>query len=149
MALLETINSDLKNAMRAKSTTELSVLRMLITAVKNKMIELKLSEMNDEKVLEVIKSEVKKRKDSIKAYIDGGRQDLVDIEEAEIKVLSKYLPEQMSEEDLEAKVKAVVGSVEGASMQDFGKIMGQVMGALKGQADGDRVSAVVKKLLAK
>jgi uncharacterized protein len=150
MTLLETINNDLKSAMRAKETLKLSVLRMLITAVKNKKIELKLSdEMNDEQILAIVKSEVKKRKDSIQAYTDGGRQDLADIEESEIKVLAGYMPEQMSDEDLESKVRAVIDSIDGASMQDFGKIMGQAMGAVKGLADGDRVSATVKKLLAK
>lgn len=150
MSLLETINNDLKNAMRGKEVLKLSVLRMLITAVKNKKIELKQNdEMNDEQALGIVKSEVKKRKDSIKSYVDGGRQDLADIEESEIKILDSYMPEQMSEEDLESKVKSVVDSVDGASMQDFGRIMGQCMGAVKGLADGDRVSAMVKKLLSK
>jgi uncharacterized protein len=150
MTLLETINNDLKSAMRAKETLKLSVLRMLITAIKNKKIEQKQSEdMNDEQVLAIVKSEVKKRKDSIKSYTDGGRQDLADIEESEILILDGYMPEQMSDGDLESKVKSVIDSIESPSMQDFGKIMGQSMGVVKGLADGDRVSAVVKKLLAK
>lgn len=148
--LFSEINNNLKEAMRSKSELDLSVLRMLITAIKNKKIELKQSEdLSDDQILDVVKSEVKKRKDSITSYKQGGREDLAEIEENEIKVLEKYMPEQMSDDDLLAIVEEVVASIDGATMQDFGRIMGQAMGRVKGQADGDRVSATVKSVLNK
>ncbi|MEI6596753.1 MAG: GatB/YqeY domain-containing protein [bacterium] len=146
--LLEQINQDLKQAMLAKDALSLSVLRMLIAALHNKEITLRKdgqAELSDEQVLEVISSEVKKRRDSVEAYISGGRQELADKESSEIKILEKYLPEQMSDEDLEKVVAEIMAS--GAT--DFGKIMGQTMARVKGKTDGGKVGEIVKKLLAK
>jgi uncharacterized protein YqeY len=146
--LLTGINSDLKDAMRAKKELDLLVLRMLISSARNKLISLPgQDELSEEEVLAVVVSEVKKRKDSITAYEEGGRQDLADKEKAEIEILKKYMPAQMSEEELEKIVRDVVSSVEGASMSDFGRIMGQAMSRTKGAADGNAVSAMVKKVL--
>lgn len=142
------LNNDLKSAMREKNELSLSVLRMLLASVKNKIISLPgQDKLSDDEIMAVIKSEVKKRKDSVQAYSEGGRQDLVDKENAEIEILNKYLPAAMSEEDLEKIVREVVASIEGASMAKFGVIMGQVMAKAKG-ADGNAVSAMVKKVLA-
>ena len=95
----------------------------------------------------VLKSEVKKRRDSITAYTEGNRKDLADHEKKEIEILDKYLPEVMSEEDVEKIVKDVISEQGEATMADFGKIMGLAMGKTKGQADGNVVSSMVKKLL--
>lgn len=146
--LLEQINQDLKEAMKSKEADLTSVLRMLISAIRNKEITLRKdgqAELSDEQVLEVISSEVKKRRDSIEAYISGGRQELADKENSEIKILEKYLPEQMSDEELEKVVKEVIG----AGDENFGKVMGQVMAKVKGKADGGKVGEMVKKLLVK
>jgi hypothetical protein len=146
--LLEQINNDLKAAMKSRDAETLSVLRMLIAAARNKEITLRKdgeAELNDEQVVEVAASEIKKRKDSAEAYIVGGRQELADKESAEIKILEKYLPEQMSDEELEKVVKEVVDS----GADNFGKVMGQVMARVKGKADGVKVGEMVKKLLAK
>lgn len=146
--LFTELNNDLKSAMREKNELSLSVLRMLLASVKNKIISLPgQDKLSDDEIMAVIKSEVKKRKDSVQAYSEGGRQDLVDKENAEIEILNKYLPAAMSEEDLEKIVREVVASIEGASMAKFGVIMGQVMAKAKG-ADGNAVSAMVKKVLA-
>ena len=148
--LIDNINDDLKAAMKAKSELELSVLRMLIAALKNKRIELKKQEdITDEEALAVIKSELKKRKDSIEAYKEGNRQDLVDKEEAEARVLNKYLPEQLGNEDIKKIVKKVIDSFSEVGPSDFGKIMGVAMGKLKNRADGNQVKDVVNKLLNK
>lgn len=148
--LITVINQDLKQAMIGKKELELSVLRMLISALKNKQIELKNREdMSDEQVIEVVKSEVKKRKDSIEAYKAGDRNDLVEKEEAEIKILEKYMPEQMSEAEVEKIVAEVVAGMENPSPAVFGQVMGQVMAKVKGQADGAVVSTAVKKILNK
>ncbi len=146
--LLVEINNDLKQAMREKKEFELAVLRMLSSSLKNNLIETPGKEkLSEDEILAVLKSEVKKRKDSISAYEEGGRKDLADKEREEIEVLSKYLPEAMSAEELEKIVREVVSSQEGASMAQFGQIMGQVMGRVKGAADGNEVSAMVKKVL--
>ena len=146
-------NDDLKNAMRAKSELELSTLRMLISALKNKKITLggggNIEELTDEQIIEVVQSEIKKRKDSIASYEQGGRQDLVDKENSEIKVLEKYMPAQLSEEEIEKVVKEIVSSMGEVKDSDFGKVMGQAMGRLKGKADGSKVTEIVKKVLAK
>lgn len=148
MTLFEKINNDLKNAMRGRLTFDLSVLRMLIGAVKNKKIELKQEEeLTDEQIQAIVKSEIKKRKDSADIYQKGERKDLADKEILEIKLLEKYLPEQMSDEDLELEVRKTIASFEGASMKDFGKIMGKAMSVLRDKADGERVSKAIKKIL--
>ena len=147
---LDQIKSDLKDAMRAKETLRLSVLRMMISAVRNKEITLRKGEdvtLTNEQVLEVITSEVKKRKDSIKSYQDGGRDDLAENEKKEIEILSKYLPEQMTEEALETIVDDVIKSKSENSTVAFGAIMGEVMSRVKGKADGAVVTAIVKKKL--
>ncbi len=147
---LEQIKADLKEAMRAKEELRLSVLRMMISALRNKEITLRKGEdvsLTDEQVLEVITSEVKKRKDSIKSYQDGGRDDLAENEKKEIEILSKYLPEQMTEEELEAVVDDVIKSKSENSTVAFGAIMGEVMSRVKGKADGSLVATIVKKKL--
>jgi len=146
--LLEKISQDLKAAMIAKNAAVLSTLRMLIAAARNKEITLRQggeAELSDEQVIEVVASEIKKRKDSIEAYAAGGRPELADKESAEIKVLEKYLPAQLSDEELEKIIKEVI--VAGAT--DFGRAMGQTMAKVKGKADGAKVGEMVKKLLAK
>ena len=146
--LLNTINEDLKVAMRAKAELDLAVLRMLISAIRNKKIELKRQEdLSDDEILAVLKSEVKKRKDSIVAYEEGDRDDLVQIEQAEIKVLKKYLPEEMSEEAVREIVLSVIKGMGEVNMQDFGKVMGASMVKLKNQADGTVVQRIVKELI--
>ena len=148
MTLKEKLKADLVAAMRAKEAEKLSVLRMLATAIQTKEIALRKGEdvvLSDEQVLEVIASEVKKRKDSVIAYEDGGRPELAQKEKEEIKILEIYLPEQMSDEELEQIVKAA--AAEAGPGANFGAVMGKVMGKVKGKADGNRVSAMVKKAM--
>ncbi len=148
MQLFEEINNDLKQAMREKKALDLSVLRMLVSSLQNKKISLgKDAELSDEIVTEVVKSEIKKRKDSILSYRDGGRDDLAEAEEKEISIIEKYMPEQMSQEELEKVVKEVIDSMGEVGPGDFGKVMGAVMGRVKGKADGTMVSGAVKQLL--
>ena len=149
--LLDQIKVDLKEAMKAKEVLRLSVLRMIITSIRNKEISLRKGEdiiLNDEQVLEVVTAEVKKRKDSIESYVSGGREDLAEIEKNEIEVLSSYLPEQLSNEALEKIVDEVIKSKSENSTVAFGAIMGEVMSRVKGKADGSTVTAIVKKKLA-
>lgn len=148
--LFEQINYELKQAMKEKSEMLISTLRLLISAIHNKEITLRQggqAELTDEQILEVIASEIKKRKDAAQTYEQGGRPELADKEKKEIEILNKYLPEQLSDEDLENIAKQVITASGQVSAKDFGKIMGEVMRQAKGKADGGRVSQVVKKLL--
>jgi hypothetical protein len=153
--LLEQINQNLKEAMKNKDAETLSVLRMLIAAARNKEITLRKdgqAELTDEQIIEVVASEIKKRRDSAEAYNNGGRPELADKENAEIKILEKYLPEQLSDDELEKIVQEVLASGADnlpAGQASFGKVMGQVMARAKGKADGSKVGEIVKKLLAK
>lgn len=150
MTIKEQISEDLKQAMRDKSEMTLSVLRMLGGAIRNKEISMRTGEgdvaLSDEQTIEAIKSEVKKRNDSVTSYLAGGRNDLADKETAEIKILEKYLPPQMSDEEIEKEIKELITA---AGNTDFGKTMGMAMGKLKGRADGNKVSEIVKKILGK
>lgn len=146
--LLDQIKLDLKDAMQAKDTLKLSVLRMLIASIRNKEISLRKGDdvvLSDEQVMEALSSEVKKRKDSIESYVSGNREDLADVEKLEIEILSKYLPEQLSEEELEKIVEDVIKSKSENKTVLFGAIMGEVMSRVKGRVDGNIVSAMVKK----
>ena len=146
--LIEKINQDLKEAMKSRDAGTTSVLRMLVSAWRNKEITLRSAgkaELSDAQAVETIGSEIKKRKDSIEAYAKGGRQELADKEAGEIKILEKYLPEQLSDEELEKIIKEIISL--GAA--DFGKVIGQAMAKVKGRADGHKVGGLVKKLLVK
>lgn len=148
MSLKEQLDIDFKEAMKSKNAATLSVLRMLKTAVMNKAIEFKKKDegLSEEETMTVIKSEVKKLKDAIVDFEKGGRPDLVEQNKKEIEILQKYLPEEMSEEDVRAVVKKIIGET-GATQSDIGKVMGRVMGELKGKADGGLVRKVVQEEL--
>jgi len=146
--MFDQINNDLKQAMRDKDSFKLGVLRMLLSALKNKKIDLgQDAELTDDVVISIIKTEIKKRKDSMSSYIEGNRTDLADNEKKEIEVLEKYMPEQMSEEEIEKIVKEVIAQVGANGPSDFGKVMGASVSKMNGQADGNTVSMIVKKML--
>lgn len=150
MNLKEKIKEDLVASMKEKNAEKSSVLRMLITGIGNKEISLRKGdrkELDDSQVVEVVLSEVKKRNDSIEAFTQGNREDLAEKERQEIKILEKYLPEQLGEEEVEKIVREVVDLIGAASQNDFGRVMGQVMAKLKGKASGNMISATVKKVL--
>ena len=148
--LNDQILDDLKQAMIARRKLELSVLRMLITALKNRKISLGSGgkdDLSEEQIIEVIAGEVKKRKDSIVFYEEGGRKELVDKEREEIKILEKHMPEQISEEELKKEIKEIISSLGEVNAKDFGRVMGAVMPKFKGKADGNAVTAIVKEIL--
>ena len=147
--LSDTINEDLKAAMKDKKILELSTLRMLVSALKNRQIELKTKDdLEEPEIVKVVKSEIKKRRDSIEAYQTGGRQELADKEKDEIRILEKYQPEQMSDEEIDRIVKETVDSLGEVGPGDFGRVMGAVMGRIKDRADGKTVQDAVKRILA-
>ena len=147
MKLSEQVNADIANAMRAKETIRLSALRMLKTALTNKSIE-KGRDLDDNEGLQVIGTLIKQRRDSIEQFQKGGRQDLVDREAAEIKVLEGYLPPPVSEGELSRIIDEVVRETGATSARDLGKVMKGVMGRLAGRtSEGRVVSEMVKKRL--
>jgi hypothetical protein len=144
--LLATIQNDLKTALKEKNELQVSTLRLLLAEIHNRQIE-KQAELTEEDIVAVLRKEAKKRQESVEAYEKGGRQELADKESKELLILSKYLPQEMSPQELEKIVKEVIGKVGAQGAGDFGKVMGGVMGKVKGQIDGAKVSEAVKKLL--
>ncbi len=146
MSLRQQIDQAQKIAMKERNADKLSVLRMLWSAIKNLEIENK-HELSDEEVQKLIVKQVKQLKDSQKDFDRGGRQDLVEKVEKELKVLQVYLPEQLSDQEVEKIVSEVVAEIGASSMSEMGRVMGIVMGRLKGQADGGLVRELVQKIL--
>ena len=149
MSLKQKIVEDLKSAMKAGDVVKRDTLRMLDSMIKNSEIEkLKKEEgLNDEEVCQVIARAIKQRKDSASQYISGGRPELAEKENKEIEILSVYMPEQMSEEQVREEVKKIIAETGATSKAETGKVMGAAMGKLKGKADGNLVKKIVEEEL--
>lgn len=145
------LQNELKESMLARDELKTSVLRMLLSAINYYEINKGGAgyEATDEDVLSVIQNQAKQRKDSIEQFEKGQRQDLADKEKKELELLQKYLPEQMSEDQVRTIVKETIEQTGATSMQDMGKVMGALMPKLKGKADGGLVSKIVKEELVK
>ena len=146
MSLVERINQDVKEAMKAKDKETLKVIRMLKAALQKEQIE-QTEPLSAEQELTIINREMKQRRDSLAEFAKAERQDLVEALEAEIKVVERYLPEQLSLEALTEKIKEIMTQVGATSKADFGKVMGAAAAQLKGQADGKQINEIVKQLL--
>ncbi len=133
----------MKNAMRARDQVRLDTVRFMLSQIKNVEIDLK-REMTDEEIISLLKKEVKNRKEAMDQFLAGGRQDLVDEETGKLAIIQEFLPAEMSDEELQKIVQEVVDSNQG---KEFGLIMREVMAKVKGQADGSRVSGMVKVLV--
>jgi len=147
MALKDNIREALKEALKRQQRTEVSTLRLLLSEIRNAEIA-QQKPADDNKVLEVVAREAKRRRESIEAFKLGNRSDLVTREEAELAVLMSYLPEQMSREDIIDAVRQAVDAVGAKGPGDKGKVMSQLMPQLKGRADGKEVSEIVTEVLA-
>jgi uncharacterized protein YqeY len=132
--------------MKAKQELELSVLRMLRTSLKNKQIDL-MHELSEEEVLAVIRTQIKQVKDSIDSFESANRSDLAEKSKSELVFLERYLPAEMSDEDLEKTVREALTKAEISFKADMGKAMGTVMKAVAGKANGSRVKAAVERVL--
>ena len=146
MSLLTTLNEDMKTAMRAKDKETLSVVRMLKDSLQNEQIKLG-EELNADQELTILAREMKQRRDSVAEFKKADRQDLVDKTQAEIEIVEKYMPKQLSEDEIKTIVSAAIAKVGASSMKDFGQVMGAVMPETKGKADGNEVNRIVKELL--
>ncbi len=147
MSLKEQITEDMKTAMRAKDSARLGTIRLLQAAMKQREVDERV-ELDDAMVIAIVDKLIKQRKDSVAAYLSAQRQDLADIESAEIQVLEVYLPQRLSADEITAAVKAIVAEVGATGPSDMGKVMGAVKAQLAGKADMGLVSAAVKAVLA-
>jgi len=146
LSLLSDIKKDLKLAMLDRNNFERDTLRLFIAEVQRFEIDNK-EEVDDAKALQIINKMIKQRNDSISQFRDGGRDDLANKEQSEVDVLSKYKPEQLSQEDVTAKVKEAIEKTNANSMADMGKVMGILKSSLAGKADMGVVSNIVKNEL--
>jgi uncharacterized protein YqeY len=144
------LESDLKDAMRARDTVRLGTMRSLRAAIQKREIELRSSgeEIGESDIIQILQKAAKQRRESIEQFQAAGRDDLVSVEQGELAIIETYLPQQLSDTDLLAQVQKIVDEVGATSMADVGKVMGPAMSQLRGKADGKRVQAVVKQLLA-
>ncbi|MGY3749437.1 GatB/YqeY domain-containing protein [Vagococcus acidifermentans] len=146
MSLLTTLNDDMKAAMKAKDKATLTVIRMLKAAVQNE--EIKLGKPLDEDgELTILSREMKQRNESLAEFKKAGRDDLVDKINQEILVVEKYLPKQLTDEEIRQLVQDAITKSGAASVKEFGKVMAIVMPQVKGKADGQVVNGIVKELL--
>ena len=147
MSLKERITDDMKTAMRAKDSERLGTIRLLLSAMKQKEVDERI-ELDDAAIVAIVDKMIKQRKDSIAAFEQAARQDLVDKEKAELAVLSAYLPERLSAQELTDAVQAIVKELGASGPGDMGRVMGAVKTRLAGKADMGAVSAAVKAALA-
>lgn len=148
MSLKEKITEDMKAAMRAKETGKLGTIRLLTAAMKQKEVDERV-ELDDSMILAIIEKMIKQRKDSITQFEAGARQDLADIEKAELEVLSAYMPAALSDAEVEAEVAAAVAAVGASGPQDMRKVIDVLKPKLAGRADMGKVSGLVKAALSK
>jgi uncharacterized protein YqeY len=148
MSLKDRVTEDMKAAMRAKDAERLSTIRMLLAACKQREVDERIV-LDDAAVIGLVDKLIKQRKDSIAAFEQGGRADLVAKESAEIRVLEAYLPQRLSAEEVAAAVAAIVASLGASGPGDMGKVMGAAKAQLAGKADMASVSATVKQALSK
>ncbi|MBC3878468.1 MULTISPECIES: GatB/YqeY domain-containing protein [unclassified Undibacterium] len=148
MSLKEQITDDMKAAMRAKEAGKLGTIRLLTAAMKQKEVDERV-ELDDGMILAIIEKMIKQRKDSIQQFEAGGRQDLADIEKAELAVLSTYMPAALSDEEVQAAVVAAVAETGAAGPQDMRKVIDVLKVKLAGRADMGKVSGLVKAALSR
>lgn len=149
MALFEKVNEDIKTAMKERDKVALDTLRNIKKVFLEAMTAPGANNtLEDADALKMIQKLAKQGKESAQTYIDAGRQDLADAELAQVSVIERYLPEQLSEAEIEKIVKTIIEQTGAASMKDMGKVMGMANKQLAGKADGKTISGIVKKLLA-
>lgn len=140
------IIEDMKSAMRAKDRTRLSTVRLMLAAIKQQEVDLR-TELDDATIIAILDKMTKQRKDSITQYENAGRDDLAAIEQQELNLLRTYLPEQMSEAELDALLQEAIATTAATSMRDMGKVMGFIKPKAQGRADMGKLSGLVKAKL--
>jgi len=146
MELKKRLIDEMKQAMKNRESIKLSVIRLLRASIKNEEID-KKKELNDEEIMSFVQREIKKRKESIREFKKGNRDDLVDREEAEMAILYDYLPAQADDKEIRAYIKELVDSFPDGEKIHLGKIMPKAIAKFKGTADGKRISAIVREFI--
>ncbi|MFC5450248.1 GatB/YqeY domain-containing protein [Paenibacillus aestuarii] len=146
MSLSERLNEDMKQAMKSQDKFKLSVIRMVRSTIKNSEIDLKRT-LDDNEVLDVLTREIKQRKDSLQEFEKAGRDDLAANLQAELVILTEYMPQQLSEEEVKAIVQQTIQQVGASSKADMGKVMTALMPQVKGRADGKVINQLVQQFL--
>jgi uncharacterized protein YqeY len=147
MSLLKQIEQDLIKALKSGNREETETLRGLKSDIKYYQIDKKIDEMTDEHIVDVLSSAAKRRRDSIEQFKAGARDDLVEKESRELKTIKRYLPEPLTEQDIEKLVRETIDEVGAISKSDMGKVMKEIMPKARGRADGKSVKKVVLRLL--
>lgn len=147
MSLRKQLETDMKEAMRARDNERRDAIRYVLSAVKNAEID-KRAELSPDEEVKLIRSQVKQRQDSIDQFRSGGREDLAEKEESQVRILEGYLPQQMSDEELDEFVKQGVAESGAEGPNDMGKVMGLLSGRSQGRVDGRRLSTAVRNALA-
>ncbi|MFC1896991.1 GatB/YqeY domain-containing protein [Chloroflexota bacterium] len=145
--LRQKLSDDLKQAMRGKDKVRCSVIRSVIASIRNAEIARQAALDNDTDILSIITKEARQRRESIEAFKQGGRQDLVAQEEAELTILNEYLPQQVTREEIIIAARQVIEEIGAQGPSDKGKVMPKIIAQLKGKADGREINAVVTELL--
>lgn len=146
MTLKDRLMDDMKVSMKNKDTLKKSVITMIRASVKQKEVDNRV-ELTDDDVIELIAKQLKQRNDALVEFEKAEREDLITQTKAEIEILASYLPQQLTDEELEAVVRDAVAEVNAQSIKDMGKIMGKVMAVAKGRVDGKRINEMAKKIL--
>ena len=147
MSIKDQIMNDMKSFMKSKDMDRLAAIRLLQAAIKQKEIDEQI-ELDDSQVLAVIEKMLKQRKDSIEAFTKANRQDLVDKESFEVSILSQYMPEQMSEDELISLIESEINKLESKDMSQMGKVISNLKNQVSGRADMAKVSQLVRQKLA-
>ena len=147
MSLELTINEAIKTAMREKDKVALDSLRAVKSQILLLKTEAKGADVSAEQEIAILQRMIKQRKDSYEQFVAQNRNDLAEVELAQMKVIEQFLPAQLSEEELEAEIKKIIAEVGAESLKDLGKVMGTASKALAGKSDGKSISEIVKKLL--
>jgi uncharacterized protein YqeY len=147
MNLKNRIQEEMKDAMRSGARERLKVIRLILSSIKQIEVDTRIEVSNDDDVLLIINKMVKQRRDSIKQFIAGNRQDLADIEFAEITILEQYLPAQLNEEEIEKILNVTIAECAATSMKDMGKVMAAVKSKINGRADMSIISQKIKTYL--
>lgn len=148
--LRETLQEALKTSMKNKDMTTVGAVRLIIAGMKDKDVDARgkgQKEASEADIMSLMQNMIKQRKDSIKIYVDGKRQDLADKEQIEINVIETFLPKQMSDDEIENSIKSVIAEVDASSIKDMGKVMAELKSKFAGQMDFGKASGVIKSLL--
>lgn len=146
MSLKTQINDDIKTAMKEKDAVKRDALRLLSSAFKQVEVD-ERKELTDDDVIKIIQKQVKQRNEAMTQYKEAGRDDLYEKEASEAAIFEAYLPQQLSDEELESALRAIIAETGASSMKEIGKVMGAASKALGAQADGKRINECAKKLL--